>query len=684
MGLTAGLAVLGGAGSLGIARMTRREEAAHEVVLRGAGVLYVEMFGQLIERVFDQVTMVHELAAVLRRNSLHQSSGRDEMDPVAATHLTQIAHEERAGIFQIAIIDHDGQLAWSTIPNWPASDLSDREHFRVHAAGQLTPFISAPLRGRASLRTSIQLTRPILGRDGTFLGVAVVSIDPNALSNNLNLAPMEPGSTVLLARSDGLIIASNDMRDLLKGQRLGEGNRHRFMSEFSGTDFVFGSRTGTRRIVAWRQIPGWPAVVIHAVPRGLARQRAELVTKGYQSALIGGLAACLSLGAAAMVWNSGRVSRREAREAEMARQDSNEMLSALPGAAYRVSFPPEAEPNWAEANAAVAQMMGHDGLEPGSANPFEALMNSEGLAQRANLLRGIMANGEAVIEYNGLRRDRRLIRIREHARLLPKTRLHGRVIVGLMTDVTAERNLEARALTAARMINLGEMATGLAHEINQPATAIALAADVAAMELNQLPGEAPEALHRGLEDIAEQASRLRDVIAHFRAFSQPAREAQPLGVVSLQAAIQGARRIVDGVLAGSGVNVRSNLPVEPLLVRARQVPLEQVIVNVLINARDALLHQPEIARVVELSAKADQISNTVNLRIRDYGTGIPDDVLPHIFESFFTTKSPEKGTGIGLSLALATMQSFGGSIAARNHPEGGAEFSMVLLAAPHV
>lgn len=677
LGIAAGFGALGGAGTLAITRAGKQAQAAEEAILRGEGVLFVEMFGQLVERILDQVTTVHDLASASYRKHVLALGDRPS---IADEHLVRLAREERSGIFQIATIGRDGQLAWSTVPDWQAVDLRDREHFKVHAEGLRTPFISEPLRGRASLRLSLQLTRPILGPDGSFLGVSVVSLDPNILSNDLGLSPMRSGSRVLLIRSDGLVLSANDTRDLTVGQRVGEGNLHRFMARLTGVDLMYGSRTGTRRIVSWKQVPGWPAVLVHSVPRSLARESAEVDVAGYWKTLAAGLTAYLGLGAAGLMWDAGRASRRDAREAELARQETSEMLAALPGAAYRVSLPDQGEPAWHEARVAVAAICGHAHSEKDARNPFEALTDSEGLALRADFLRKIQATGEAVVEYNGFRPDQTLLRIREQARILPGNRIHERLIIGQLTDITSERNLKAKVHAAAQMTNLGEMATGLAHEINQPAAAIALAADIAVLELERLPGEPPKALRRGLEDIAEQAARLRDVIKHFREFSKPDSDAQPIQSIRLDEVIAGARRIADGILAGSGVTLRVHLPDQPLIVRARRVPLEQVLVNLLINARDALLDQPRIARAVDLSAAADEGLGTVSIRIRDYGTGIAPEVLPHIFEPFFTTKSSEKGTGLGLSIAHTTMQGLGGSIAARNHPAGGAEFCMVLLA----
>lgn len=677
LGIGAGFVALGGAGTLAITRATEERQAEKEAVLRGEGVLYVEMFSQLLERSLDHVTMVHELAAASHRKRVLHPGGQY---PTADEHLAQLAREERAGIFQIATIDRDGQLVWSTVPGWRAVDLRDREHFKVHAEGLRTPFISEPLRGRASLRHSLQLTRPILGPDDSFLGVSVVSLDPNGLSNDLGLAPMRPDSRVLLIRSDGLVLSANDARGLSPGQRVGEGNLHRFMAQLTGVDLVFGSRTGAQRIVAWKQVPGWPAVLVHSAPRSIARERAELDVAGYWKTLTGGLAAYLGLGAAALTWDAARTARRHARDAELARKETSEMLRALPGAAYRVSLPEEGEPAWHEAQLAVAAITGRTYSETDARNPFDTLTDSEGLALRADFLRQIIASGEAVVEYNGFRPDKTLIRIREHARILPGNEIHERLIIGQLTDITAEQNLRAKAHAAAQMANLGEMATGLAHEINQPAAAIALAADIAVLELERLPGGPPETLRRGLEDIAEQAARLREVIKHFRDFSKPDTDALPLQSMRLEEVIAGARRIADGILAGAGVTLRVYLPDHPLIVRARRVPLEQVLVNVLINARDALLHQPRIARVVDLSAAADEGQGTVSIRIRDYGTGLAPEILPRIFEPFFTTKSFDKGTGLGLSIAHTTMQGLGGSISARNHPAGGAEFCMVLLA----
>ena len=134
--------------------------------------------------------------------------------------------------------------------------------------------------------------------------------------------------------------------------------------------------------------------------------------------------------------------------------------------------------------------------------------------------------------------------------------------------------------------------------------------------------------------------------------------------VSLKAAVHGALGLEGMALRESNVDVTIVINDDLPTVRARQVQVEQILVNLLINARDAMSANPGNARRVAL--RGSQHRNCVRLEIEDTGPGVPTAMVERLFEPFFTTKAVGEGTGLGLSLCQTMMQQFGGSISVAN------------------
>jgi C4-dicarboxylate-specific signal transduction histidine kinase len=146
------------------------------------------------------------------------------------------------------------------------------------------------------------------------------------------------------------------------------------------------------------------------------------------------------------------------------------------------------------------------------------------------------------------------------------------------------------------------------------------------------------------------------------------------------AAVEGALTLVGNALREAEVTVEVALGAPPPVVLGHLVPLEQVLVNLLANARDALAARPAgAARRLRIAAAAE--GGMVRLTIADTAGGIPAEVMARLFQPFVSTKGPEDGTGLGLSICQAMVLAMGGCIAAENSPEG-AVFTLRLPAAP--
>ena len=275
---------------------------------------------------------------------------------------------------------------------------------------------------------------------------------------------------------------------------------------------------------------------------------------------------------------------------------------------------------------------------------------------------------------------------------------HGvlRYIVLIGVDDTQRRQAEIRLFDASRLANLGEMASGVAHEINQPLAVIRLSAESVAEELEMSPDidKIPEELmaffKQKLERIAAQTERASGIIRDLRTVArQPGNEAHPF---DLSEAVRVGCDLLQEQMRLNRVHFALDLPKPGPRVMGEAGRVQQVVINLVNNARDALIElarQPnesgQVGRI-DVRIASDPQTRRVLLIVEDDGPGIPAHVLPRLFEPFFTTKPVGKGTGLGLSISYDIVHRMGGEMSAENRPEGGARFKIgfppALAAAP--
>lgn len=273
---------------------------------------------------------------------------------------------------------------------------------------------------------------------------------------------------------------------------------------------------------------------------------------------------------------------------------------------------------------------------------------------------------EGQVEYRLRRPDGSWMWLRETAKVVNRHPTHVDVL-GCLGDVTRERELAAQADNASRVAARGAMAAGLAHELNQPLAVMSLAAENALEALEEGVAGIPEALAR-LRRISAQAERAKAIAAQLRSFARL--EAAVLEPVSLPAAIRGALSLAGGALTEAGITV--DIHIDPALpaVRGQPVLVEQVVVNLCLNARDAMLSRGEGPRRLTILGEPGVEAHEVRLVVSDTGGGIPAEALERVFDPFFSTKPASKGTGLGLPLCRSIMLRFGGSISLTNVTNG--------------
>ncbi|WP_428031668.1 ATP-binding protein [Ancylobacter sp.] len=230
------------------------------------------------------------------------------------------------------------------------------------------------------------------------------------------------------------------------------------------------------------------------------------------------------------------------------------------------------------------------------------------------------------------------------------------------------RQTRDELVQSAKLAALGQMAAGIGHELNQPLAAIRSHAHNGAVLLARgRTGDAAESLGR----IEGLTVRMAQSIAHLKRF---ARRPEPeIGPVSLEAVIEGALSLFAQRIADEHIEVVRAVPAG-LHVLAEDVRLEQVVVNLIANAMDAVHGTPHRRIVVQARRGADHVS----IEISDTGMGIEDGRRTDIFDPFFTTKPPGAGLGLGLSLSFNIIRDFGGRLLLKESSPAGSTFAIEL------
>ncbi|WP_203075684.1 sensor histidine kinase [Falsiroseomonas ponticola] len=513
-------------------------------------------------------------------------------------------------------------------------------------------------------------------RDGLPPRALALSFEPAALRQLLARQDLPPGTFAAVADGQLHILAHSFDPE---GQRIGvrapgwvnaaiAGKQRALVTGpgWSGEDNIYA-------VERLRLAPGWTVTV--AEP--LAAQQAS-AWQALRWLIAGGTA--LGLGLAVVVWASRREAvhdaRREAEALRTGRAEVERLLGGLPAVIFLREVAPDGSSRPVYRGGDLDIVMGWPAADLATRRNFEDLIHPED-TNLAREMPQLLREGYASYEWRMRQPGGGWRTLHTLARVLVRRHDGGAEIVGYTVDVSARREAEARAKASARLASLGEMAAGLAHEIKQPLQTISLAAEIAQLEARQ--GNA-QSVDESLERIVEQAGRTADMIDRLRRFARGGEDGVPPQAVPLAAAVQGALDLTRSALRDASIEVEVALGEPTPIVQGQSVLIEQVLSNLLLNARDALTTRHASAPRRIRIAVAPGANGIVRLTVADTGGGIAPEVMARLFEPFVTTKGPDKGTGLGLSICHGLMKGMGGSIEAHNEAEG-AVFTITLKAA---
>jgi len=257
----------------------------------------------------------------------------------------------------------------------------------------------------------------------------------------------------------------------------------------------------------------------------------------------------------------------------------------------------------------------------------------------------------------------------------------SRLFTGLVRDISARRRAEDEARRwsadlahAARLSTIGELTSGIAHEVNQPLTAIVSFAEACLRMLRSGKADSQK-LEDALGQIAVQGQRAGHIIRHLR---QLARKGESERVqIDLGHLVRDVLGLFSNELHASGIALHLMLDESGPAVKCDRIQIEQVVLNLVRNAMDVLEEGPAEGRELTIRTRADS-GGTIELTVEDTGEGLGADGGERIFELFFTTKAD--GLGMGLSISRTIIEDHGGRLWASPHPGGGAIFHVTLPA----
>ena len=343
------------------------------------------------------------------------------------------------------------------------------------------------------------------------------------------------------------------------------------------------------------------------------------------------------------------------------------------------------------ANDATLRIVEEESEEAFTSKTFFQYYNSDD-ANRLDqeILPIVLEKGQWVGEIPLLSARGNLIATEQNIFLIRDEQGTPQMVGNIITDITERKRVEkevegqrVQAAGADRLHVLGEMAAGIAHELNQPLNGIRTFAESTVYGIKNRWDLPQDELAETMESIIAQVDRMTSIIDHMREFSRDSSEV-PAGPFDVGQTLDNAMKLLGTQLKSDGIEIQ--VDVQDGLPRCKGWPneIEQVLINLITNSRDAMLDEQsrggktQADSLLTVSAARQEQPPAVKLSVSDTGGGIPEEITGRIFEPFYTTKEPGKGTGLGLSIVRNIVDKHDGSVDLDNRPGDGLTVSLVL------
>ncbi|CAH2599290.1 Histidine kinase [Rhodovastum atsumiense] len=655
------LTVMAGATAEYLGARAIAARAAETMALANAAVVAP---AREVQRLLDTVRWVQDL---LRLRADLRAAG----DVAAAVRLEEELRRANQsnlmGIARIAVATEAGHIAWASFPE-VCEEMGGASYFQALRHGGSGQVIAGPVPGPCSGQLVIIFARSLRHADGSFAGVAMVSIPALTLSGLLG-QPEGKVAVNLYRLSDGRLLARSKepeevlQRGLLMAPAHLESARRdpaalpRGPNSIDGRDTFF-----ARRVVAEG------GLLVSANLDAESELQPACLLRWLFRAIAGFVVLTYMAGAGVLLV---MVSRARVASAQ---RELERLIAGLPAVVYHGAIAGDGTYTRLYLSRNTMLAIGCTPAEVAAPSDWFARIHPGDHDTARALRRRLLETGNATADYRFARSDGRHAWLRDSARLVVQNPDGSGEIIGTVIDVTEERDLAAQAVMAGKLASLGELATVIGHELNQPLTAMRLLADGIGISLKT---GAIERTGPMLTELVGQVARAAEIAGELRRFGR--KDGDEVMPVPLSEVVRGVMVLAEAPLRAAQVAVEIDVPADLPRALGRRTPIEQVLLNLVVNACHALEEMPSDRR--RLSIQASATATDIVLEVSDTGPGIPPDLLARVFDPFFTTKQEGSGTGLGLSICRTILGGLGGRIEASSDP-GGSCFIVTLRRAP--
>ena len=595
-------------------------------------------------------------------------------DRLPLKRLVAPAFSSLSSITFIGVTNERGDVIES-MQEFAPTNVIDREFFKVHQQADTNRLlISEPVLGRVSGRWAITLTRRINKADGSFGGIAAISIEPRYLTQLFETTQLGSLDVMSLVLTNGITLARRKGEEItfgtdISGAQLMTEQRQRPNGTFVGP----GGIDGRLRIFAYRTMRDYPVITtvgtLESDALGAVRQRRSVYF---------GVAVILTLLVATGVIGSVQLLARNERASHKLREQASLLDKAqdailVTDLERRLTF-------W---NKSAERLYGWTGDEVLGKVVTELFYPNGDAREVQQAYEDVVAHGEWTGELQPHTNSGRKVMIESRWTLVRDGAGEPRSILSINTDVTDRRQLEQQFYRAQRLESIGTLAGGIAHDLNNVLAPVIMGVGLLRDHVKDEDGldiidTISASAHRGAEMVAQ-------VLSFARGQEGRRVEIPPADLIGdvVRIARDTLPKHIEIV-----TDVSDDLP--PIFGDSTQC--HQVLINLCVNARDAMPNGGTLTLSAEAvtftpnvgkSRPPDVADGTyVVIHVEDTGSGMTPQVIDKIFDPFFTTKEAGKGTGLGLSTSLTIVRSHGGHISVESEPESGSRFNVYLPVAP--